>query len=109
AGGWPRYPFEKSGDRGGELAPVGPLAGQLALSRGGEPVAAAAPPVGDRPGAGDETGVRQPVQCRIDGAGRQVEPAAAAFAQRLLDRVTVPGAVFEGGQQEHVEVPLERL
>jgi hypothetical protein len=57
----------------------------------------------------DESGALQPVQCRVDRAGGQVEGALAALAQRFDDRVAVLVTVLEHREQQCVEVALENL
>jgi hypothetical protein len=52
---------------------------QAPLAGGGEPVGAPALAVHDGPVPGDQAGRLQAVQRRVDGAGGQVEPAAAAL------------------------------
>ena len=109
AGGRPWPLSQQCGDGGGEFVPGAAVGVQPAKPGGGEVVGAASAAVHCGPGAGDQPGGLQPVQRRVDGAGGQVEPAVAAFAQCLFDRVPVPGPVLQSGQQQHVEVALEGL
>src|SRR6266545_1732871 len=60
-----------------------------------------------RPGGADQSGALEPVQRRVDGAGGQVERAAAARPDGLDDGVAVQWAALEHGQQQPVEVPFE--
>ena len=59
--------------------------------------------------APDQPGSLQPAQRRVDRAGRQVQPPAGAVAQGLDHGVAVTRAVFEGGQQQGVQVALQLL
>src|SRR5256885_1722195 len=71
--GGPGGSVREVGDRRGEVAPRGAVRVQPGAAGGGGPVRAAPPAVHDGPGTGDEPGVLQPVQRRIDGTGGQVE------------------------------------
>ena len=100
---------EEPADGAAELAPTGPLAGQRPPARVGELVRPAFPAVDRAPGARHVAGAFQPAQRRIDGAGGQVQTAVAAGTQRLDDRVAVQRALFEHGEQQSVEVAVQRL
>ncbi|GAB3946138.1 hypothetical protein GCM10027614_39160 [Micromonospora vulcania] len=54
-------------------------------------------------------GALQSAQRRIDGAGGQIEAAVATRPQCLDDGVPVQRALFEHGEQEGVEVAVQRL
>ena len=91
------------------LAPIGALPRELAPAVCRELVAAAPPAVHHRPRSADQSCSFEAVQCGIDGAGGQVEPAVAAVAQRFLDRVAMSRPVPQGREQKYVEMTLQHL
>jgi hypothetical protein len=44
-------------------------------------------------------GSRRAGVVRLDGPGRQVEPATAALAERFVDGVPMTGSVLQGGEE----------
>ncbi len=91
----------------GEPAPLGLLGGQRGDPLVGQPVDAAPAALRLGPGAGQQAGVLQPVQGRVDGPLGQVERALAPVAQRRDDGVPVRGTGREHRQQQQVQVSLE--
>ena len=82
---------------------------ELAPPGRGEFVAAASPAAHHRPAALDESGSFQSVQCGVDRAGGQVEGAPAVLTHRLDDRTAMPGTVLQHGQQQPVQMSLQRF
>src|SRR5690606_34984761 len=75
----------------------------------GDLVDAAAAPARLRPAAGDVPGALEAAQRRIDGAAGEVEPLAAALAERADDGVAVGLAAQQRGEDERVELAVNAV
>lgn len=97
------------GDGRCELSPLYALGTQSSSSGSREFVRAATPALHDRPATSHQPGPFQPVQRRIDGARGQVQPPAAFRSHHLHDGVAVTRSALERGQEQRVEMTLERF
>src|SRR5262249_54537863 len=62
-----------------------------------------------RPAAGNQAGLFETMQGGIERAFRQVDQRPATAAKGLGDRIAVPRRIGDRGQEEQVEMTLQRL
>ena len=104
-----RRGMKQGGDRRGEVLPGSALGVEGPPARRGQLVDAPAAAARFRPARLNQARPLQPVQGRVHRPGGQVDLTAAAYSQRLHDRVTVTRTRLQNRQQNSVQMTLQRF